>query len=249
MIGLPGAAIGGLHSYGKQRRPCRPDSGPTDRSDSGSGRLVAMSSGLVAEVRLACRERLADAGFQPRSGDIFTRPIANDLLWWLGLNRAVGQGRGAVEVNPVVGVRHQVLETSVAELLRVKPHSYIPPTLSISLGYLMPNPTYRPWIFDREVPVAVVADSLVEAVVTYGSVYAEMHGSLVEIIESMVRGEGIRELTAYRLPVGYLLSGRPKFATASLNKAETEIGAREDPAAQQFRGFAAEFRKRLEISR
>ena len=207
-----------------------------------------MSDGLVAEVSSACRERLASEGFRPRPEDIFTRPIADELLWWLGLNRAVSRGRGAVEVNPVVGVRHQALESLVAELLGVKPHSYIPATLSISVGYLMPDSSYRPWIFDGDLPVAVVANDLVESVVEYGSAYAELHGSLAEIVQSMARGEGMREFTAYRLPVGYLLLGEPKYATASLKRTETQIGDREDPAAQQFRGFAAEFRKRLEIS-
>jgi ABC-type branched-subunit amino acid transport system ATPase component len=75
---------------------------------------VVVRSGLVAEAGEAWRAALGSAGFRKRSGDVYTRQVAEDVLGWLGLNRAVNRGDGLLEVNPVVGVRHQVLEPSGA---------------------------------------------------------------------------------------------------------------------------------------
>ena len=210
---------------------------------------MVTSAGLVAEVRAVCRERLVSAGFRARSGDIFTRPVTGDVLAWLGLNRAVGRGDGLVEVNPVVGVRHQALESLVAELLGVKPHGYVPATLSSSLGYLMPGARYRPWMFGGDVPLGGVADEMVADVAGHGVPYVERRSSLPAIVESMARGEGAKELTAIRLPTGYLLLGEPKYAIAALEASESALGNRQDLAAQRFRGFATAFRRRLDVSR
>ncbi|WP_146843993.1 hypothetical protein [Cellulomonas composti] len=207
------------------------------------------SGGLVAEMSAACRERLASAGFQARAGGVFTRAVDGEVLGWLGLNRAVGGGGGLVEVNPVVGVRHQALEALIAELLGAKPHRYVPATLSSSLGYLMPASRYRPWMFGAEAPVGVVADELVAAVVEYGMPYVQRHGSLTAIVEAMARGEGVREFVAVRLPVGYLLLGEAQRALGALEASESAIAHRQDLAAQRFRGFAAAFRRRLNVSR
>ncbi len=52
------------------------------------------------------------------------------MLGWLGLNRASTHDAGtAVELFPVVGVRHQGVERVVAELRGEKFHQYIPATV------------------------------------------------------------------------------------------------------------------------
>ena len=49
------------------------------------------------------------------------------------------QAAGSVEVNPVIGIRHQAVERLVAELRHEKFHSYLPPTVSSPIGYVMPD--------------------------------------------------------------------------------------------------------------
>lgn len=210
---------------------------------------MVTSAGLVAEVVEACRERLEHVDFQPRSGDIFTRPAVDDVLGWLGLNRAVGRGDGLVEINPVVGVRHQALEALIAELLGRKRHGYIPATLSSSIGYLMGDSSYRAWMFGGNVPVRDVAEELVSAVAKHGLPYMQRRSSLASIVESMASGEGAKELVAYRLPVGHLLLGDPNSAMDAIERSQSEIGTRQDLAAQRFRQFAAAFRNKLDLNR
>ena len=141
---------------------------------------------------------------------VFTRQVAADVLGWVGLNRAVSRGDGLLEVNPVVGVRHQALERVVADLLGERFHDYIPPTVSVHLGYVMPEGRYRPWLFGGDVPVGDVAAEMVGAIVAYSLPFMDDHASLSAVVESMSDGRsGIAEQLAFRRPVGYLLLGEP----------------------------------------
>lgn len=194
----------------------------------------------------AWRARLLDAGFRKRSGDMFTHTVNEDVLGWLGLNRAASRRSPVVEVNSVVGVRHQGVESMVSVLLGEKPHGYAPPTLSISLGYVMPARSYRPWEFTADTPVETVADDLVTAVTRYGVPYMERHGSLAAIVQAMSDGAGFREHNAFRLPVGYLLLGELEKAKETITASVDEIGQRQDPAAQRLRAFASAFQRSID---
>lgn len=207
---------------------------------------MAVRSGLVGEASEAWRTALVSAGFRKRSGDVFTRAVAADVLGWLGLNRAVSRGDGLLEVNPVVGVRHQALERVVAELLGERFQEYVPPTVSVHLGYVMPEGRYRPWLFGGDAPVGDVAGEMAGAIVTYGMPFMDERASLSAVVTSMADGRaGIAEQLAFRRPVGYLLLGEPGRAREEVRASVDRLADRGDPAAQRFRGFASAFEKRL----
>jgi hypothetical protein len=208
---------------------------------------MVVRSGLVAEASEAWQAALALAGFRKRGGDVYTRQVARDVLGWLGLNRAVNRGDGLLEVNPVVGVRHQELERVVANLLGQRFHEYTPPTVSVHLGYVMPEGRYRPWIFGGDVPVRDVAAEMVDAIVAYGARFMDDRASLEAIVESMSDSRaGIAEQLALRRPVGYLLLGEPGRAREAVRASLDRLGDREDLAAERFRGFVSELEERLD---
>lgn len=201
----------------------------------------------IAEVVAACRDRLGAVGFKKRGGEIFTIDIADGVLGWLGLNRATGRTDGLLEINPVVGVRHQAIERMLAELKGERFHAYIPPTISLHVGYLMPEKRYHPWLFDGS-NVSEMADAMVSAVETYGSPFMSQHSSLDTLAALMASGEvGIREQLAYRRPIAYHLLGDDERARSALMIACEEIGDRHDVAAERFRAFVAEFETRLGV--
>lgn len=119
--------------------------------------LKAFNAGLVP--------LLEAEGFKKRSGEIFTRNLAEGFSGWLGLNRA--RRRDGFELNPVVGVRCQELEGLLSTLMTERQHTYIPPTVAISLGYRMPDRTYRSWTIQEDTIADDCAD-IVAAVVQYG---------------------------------------------------------------------------------
>ena len=86
--------------------------------------------------------------FKKRTRDVFTLDLAPGVLGWLGLNRATQHHTpGAVEINPVVGVRFETVERLVAECRGEKFHAYLPPTVSSPIGYVMPQKQYMGWVF------------------------------------------------------------------------------------------------------
>jgi hypothetical protein len=195
----------------------------------------------IAEVIAASRSRLGALGFDRRSGEIFTADAAADVLGWLGLNRAVTRNDGLLEINVVVGIRHQGIERCLASLEGDKFHPYLPPTISLHLGYLMPEKHYHPWFF-RDDNVESQADAMVRAVEAYGLPFINKNRSTEQLVDLMASGEvGVREQLAFRLPIGYRMLGMEDSATRALTTTIHELQGRTDGAAERFRTYARAF--------
>lgn len=200
---------------------------------------------LIESVAAAAGEGLAAAGFRKRAGQIYTLDLGDDALGWLGLNSATQHlAVGVVEVNPVVGVRHQGVERMVAELMGVKFDAYRPPTVSSPIGYLMPGRRYRAWRVDTAAP-GEPARELVEAVLTYGVPFMRSAADLRTLCRLLDEGMGFDHQLVFRRPVAWLLAGDRARAEAALERALADLGERRDPAAEQVRRFAAAARARM----
>jgi hypothetical protein len=202
--------------------------------------MKAKAVGVDAVERL-----LGQQGFRKRAGDVLTVELGRDVLGWLGLNRATRHHpAGEIEINPVVGVRHQGVEQIVAELRREKFHKYVPPTVSTSLGYLMPEHRYRPWILSAVGAVDPPA-KMVEEVGAYALPFMRRLTELSELCVELDRGLGYEHQIAYRRPVAWMLSGNLARAHQVLDDELWKLGARTDPAAEDFRRFGEALRQRL----
>jgi len=194
------------------------------------------------------RAQLEVAGFKKRAGQVFTREFGGELLGWLGLNRATRhRSVGVVEVNPVVGVRHQGVERIVAELRGEKFHAYQPPTVSVPLGYLMPERRYRGWVFGAD-GSADVAGDLASAVERYAVPFMEDAVQLPRLCELLDDGMGFDHQLVYRRPAALVLAGNERRALALVVQAEEDLGDRSDAAATEMRAFAVAFRERFGFS-
>lgn len=203
----------------------------------------------IADVSRAASSLLSDLGFVKHRGDIFTRSVDDGVVGWLGLNRAVARGDGMLEINPVVGVRHQQLERLVATLGGREFHPYIPPTASVHLGYLMPERRYVPWLFSGSQDAERVARQMVSAITDYGLPFIE-HNVLLENLVATLEsgGASAREQLAYRVPIAYLLIGDVKRSREALDRSVTALGERRDAAAEALRSFAPRLQERLRVS-
>jgi hypothetical protein len=195
----------------------------------------------IADVVAACRDRLGALGFDRRSGEIFTADISPDVLGWLGLNRAVSRSDRLLEINVVIGLRHQGIERCLATLEGDKFHPYLPPTISLHLGYLMPERRYHPWFFQAG-NVESEADAMVRAIERYALPFINEHGSTERLVDLMASGEvGVREQLAFRLPIAYRILGMEDSATTALTARIHELQGRTDGAAERFRTYARAF--------
>src|SRR5690606_5204704 len=150
---------------------------------------------------------LREAGFRKRAGAILTRELTPEALGWLGLNRA---GRhlpaGEVEMMPVVGVRHQGVERTVAELSGEKFHPYQPPTAVVPLGDLMPLGSQVSWRLGTGASEET-ADALVAAVLNYGVPFMEANAFLPSLCARLDERLGFDHQIVYRRPTAWALAG------------------------------------------
>lgn len=204
----------------------------------------------MTDVAKTMAPLLAGLGFKKRAGEVFTAGVGDDALGWLGLNRATQhRSAGEVEINPVVGVRHQGVERMVAECRGEKFHPYQPPTVSTPLGYLMPDGRYRAWVFSNDPPVDVVAREITRSIEEHGLPFMRSTAALPELCRRLEEGMGFEHQLVYRRPVALLIAGHPQRAREDLDDALAKLGDRDDLAADELRRFAAVLRQRLDEAR
>ena len=196
-----------------------------------------MPAGFTDEVDRAI-EAAADPSLRRRRPGIFTWELADDFVGWAGMNRAT-QGRGgAIDVGPVVGVRHGRCEAIVARLQDRRDNRVTPPTLSVQLGYVMPDREYRAWRFDDPATAPRVAEELVAAVREHGVNWAAEYADLERIYREGLGQYSFEEHRMYREPVLAWLLGRPQEADERLQAWLKALGERDDLAARDYRAVA-----------
>jgi len=196
------------------------------------------SKALIREVMQITHRKLVDHGYKKRSSQIFTLDLSSEFLGWLGLNRAVQRGDGSLAINPVIGVRYQRLERILADLMDEEFHAYIPPTLSVNIGYLMPDNSYKTWSFFEKTNNLRIVDDMVAAIKKYGISFMDAMSNEDAILEALkVSDYSMPESRKFRLPLINYLRGDIEQARAELMTTLEEVNNREDMAAQYFREF------------
>lgn len=200
-----------------------------------------MASGIGLAVE-SLREQLEHVGFRKRAGAIFTLELAAEVTGWLGLNHASRhRPTGQVEVNPVVGVRHQAVEQLIAELREDKSQEYTAPTVSTPIGYVMPEHRYMSWEFGGQ-HGTVAGSDLIAAIRNYGIPFMRSLTSLPALFDAV--NKGFSQCPEYHVPTLLEIMGRHDDAMIAMTRAIQELGDREDPAARQLRHFAVAFERR-----
>ncbi len=194
---------------------------------------------LVVEVLALARELLEAQGWRKRSGEIYTLNLANDVIGWLGLNRAVGRGEPWMEINPVIGVRHLSLERTLSELLETKFHLYNPPTIRVNLGYLMSERSLAQWGFGPGGENTTRVKNMVDMIDLYGRPFLEANVTLRRVLDRMLDKEmsfGFPHQLAFRIPVAYFLLGDQASARTYLAQQIKSLGLSQvdEEAYQRF---------------
>lgn len=206
---------------------------------------MSVSKTFVSRVFALAADKLGAIGFEKRKADIFTLNINEGVVGWLGLNKALYRG-GIVQINPVVGIRHQKLETVVADLLGQKPDQYVTASISTNVGYLMPEKKYAAWSFQEGDNGEALVAGMVAAVDKFGRPFMEQAATLEAIYNTLLnskRGTPPDPLD-YRIAVASVLLGKRAEAKTFVDAKLREIGNRTDAAAECFRKFAMKLGER-----
>jgi hypothetical protein len=205
------------------------------------------SKELIQEVMQLAQAGLVERGYKKRTGQIFTLELSTGFLGWLGLNRAVNRGDGSMAVNPVVGVRFQELERTLEAIMDEGPQAYVVPTISINIGYLTPENSHKTWVFSESAHNHKTVSDMLAAVEKYGRPFMISMADMRSIQNAFEAKEySLPENRKYHLPLIYHLRGEDDRTRAELQKNLTEIGEREDLAAQRYRQFAKRLKAQLE---
>jgi len=191
---------------------------------------------LRNEILTLAGESFQSLGFR-KNKDVWLLPLGEmQASGWLGLN-AVNRRDGRVGINPVVGVRNEQVETMMKELSGDP--SITAPTISISLGYLMPEAKYLEWLFEGA-PFDYHSEChrMVRAIELYGIPFIRSKSHLETIIGDLEQGRYTHnESAAYRLPIAYTLSGDTNAAAAYAKQKVEGLSSRNDEAARRYRDF------------
>lgn len=187
---------------------------------------------------------LAPLGFVRDTGQLFSSPMSEHVFAVLGLNKAIEAEH--IEVNPVMGLRHTAIESLIDEALRLPEVARYAMTMGASLGYLMPDPRYRPLLITNEGDATRAANDLAVDVERYGLPFVRKHKELAAIaqaVQSPPLNNDHRRM--YTLPSAYFLAGEYAEAQALLEAHLNELVGKNHPAARQYRQFARALLARL----
>lgn len=183
-------------------------------------------------------------GFEQREINIYSCSLHQDAIGWLGLNLSSKQK--PIEIAPQVGVRHQQLEKLVAELLDQKFHEFLPPSIHINLGYLMPRRSFLAVKLDSQPNLAENIEGMILAIQVYGLEFMKRNGDLPELYQTLQKsGFGYPHQLAMRIPAAAMLLGRNAEAISFLDQALQQMQSRTDEAATVYRRYAQRLRLRV----
>ena len=169
---------------------------------------------------------------------VYTFDLAQNMFGWIGLNLTKHLAGGRVGVSPTVGVRSEQIEALVE-----KYWGRIAPTVSTSLGYLMPEKRHLEWVFEHR-PFDYVSESkkVAKAIVMYGMPFMKANASLEAIIDDLEHLRfSTKEAAEYRLPAAHLLVHKTDLAVKYVKDRLAALNGRQDESALRYRAFGAAF--------
>lgn len=200
-------------------------------------------------IERALRGPLQDEGWTPRAAGWFTRAVAPGYTGVLAASAASEHApTGTAYVTLFVGLRREDVEPVVRELCRIpgSDGGYRSRTVITSIGYLMPEPTWRTWFVAPDTADAVAAE-LTALVERHAQPYLERLAADPDALVGAVRATGIWVSAPGPCTLAVLLAleGRPDEGWAFVQERLALLGSRTDAAAEQLRDMAGRLRSWL----
>ena len=203
------------------------------------------------DAHAAASGPLGELGFRKRSGGVFTLTLTPEIDGWLGLNTATEHtAKGEVEVHPVVGVSHALIERwlddlmQLAGLMEPPKRRYICATLSAPLYFLIDERHYRSWLFTPSTASQFGRD-LAAAVAKYGMPFMRSMSDLNSVRAGVEKHSADFWGPIARGAIAAHLVGDDEKAFVILDEAIAKHGLRSEKTADMIRRVREAFAKRL----
>lgn len=196
---------------------------------------------------LAIESALVDAGFKRRRAGLLTKELGEEVLGWVGLNTSgTAATAGVVLVNPVIGVRHQVLERAVAEIKGEKFHPYLPPSYTSPLSAIAAHVGANDFILHDNSGDPEVIHRLVNSVTSNGTSFMNEYADPTRLL-AQLGSEYLHNHTAsLRYPTLLWLTGDRAGAGKAIADGLADAGQRRGPAARELKAYLTELTRRIE---
>ena len=184
---------------------------------------------------------LSSSGFL-KKGDVFRLPFGDGFSGFVDLNFIMFEATRSVGLNLIVGLISEPVEKLLIELA---PEEFKAPcpSLTSSIGYLMPEHRYIQWNFGIDADLdshLMQIRELAAKIQHFGLPMMEENRSLSAIISALERCDHSSiQRAVYHLPVAYILAKRSEVAESYLSRQLEEMRGRTDSAAHSYRLFAA----------
>lgn len=156
---------------------------------------------------------LLSDGFRKKTKDVFVKNIIDDNDFILMVEKSDRKTGDTIFINPIIGVADNFVERVYRELAAgiFDTSKELVNTAVISLGYLMPENTYRTWSFsvsDNEFKTQQVIDDLIYSVNAYAVSFIEKKIKENKLIDVLKDGTlGIQKSNYFKIPILYLKNG------------------------------------------
>jgi hypothetical protein len=201
-------------------------------------------------IERALRIPLQDAGWTPRAAGWFTRAIAPGYTGVLAASTASEHSpTGTGMATLYVGLRREDVEPVVRELCRIpgSDGGYRSRTVITTIGYLMPEPTWRTWFVAPDTADAVAVE-LSTLVARHAQPYLERLAAdpdqLIEAVRTTRHWSSADGPCT--LAVLLALEGRPEEGWAFVQERLSLLGAQTNPFAEHMRDMAGRLRTWLD---
>ncbi len=171
-----------------------------------------------------------------KKGDLFIKPVSNDISLTIFFNLASRQIKGHVLVAPFIGLQYHNVERLVRD---VSQSEWIPEhtsTIDEHIGYIMPIHTYTEWHFVEQeynhnsslqslkntIKKYFEVRDLKKSLVKYSDIYHKLFSDIEKIIEYIENNKqwGSANYELYRrLPILYYLANRKQKGIDFINHA------------------------------
>ena len=201
-------------------------------------------------IEEALREPMRVIGWTARAAGWFTRPIAPGYTGVLAASAASEHAApGTAYTTLFVHLRREDVQPVVRELVPspYKDGGYRWATATTSIGYLMPEPTWRTWLVTPGTAASVAAE-LAAATRDHAQPYLDRLAADPELFLEAVKTSAIMASAVGPCTVAVLLArlGRTDEGWAFVQQHVASLGSRTDPAAQETRQMADRLRRWLD---
>lgn len=205
-----------------------------------------MPSGRQVEILASIAGRLKSISFRKRHAQIFVCDLEKGCTGFVGLNLAHHPVR-AIEINPVIGVRIELVEDKLSALTGRDTRKLGSPMISCNVGYSSSDNRYRTYLFTDVTDMNAEVNRLVEDVQMIGMPTMRPICNINKAYSEITNLKTFQaDKRRYYEPILIAMLDDRDAAVLSLNMHLESVSGQSGLAAQDYRRFSARFLESLD---